>query len=242
MFLRQCLRCACAEPPARSGIGLIGQQNYPGNKNDEPRPKPEYVGLSNILDSELQGRKPAKGPHREVIRTAIMDSKLLGEVIQGIKAVTGVKALLVLPVAALYFAVMSRRIGADELMTDAKLGGSGFKQSGDVPLAVGKAVSKLKAIIRLDTFHPDAPAGIPLEQPFEEVSGGIGGLLRIGGQEAQTSELINGGILEQAKLLVCNTLTGHYFHIYLDSLARIGHLFIRFGLVCFLLLWCREQP
>ena len=127
-----------------------------------------------------------------------MDSKLLGEVIQGIKAVTGVKALLVLPVAALYFAVMSRRIGADELMTDAKLGGSGFKQSGDVPLAVGKAVSKLKAIIRLDTFHPDAPAGIPLEQPFEEVSGGIGGLLRIGGQEAQTSELINGGILEQA--------------------------------------------
>ena len=132
--------------------------------------RPWSVGLSNILDSELQGRKPAKGPHREVIRTTIMDSKLLGEVVQGIKAVTGVKVLLVLPVATLYFAVMSRRIGADELMTDAQLGGSGFKQSGDVPLAVGKAVSKLKAIIRLDTFHPDAPAGIPLEQPFEEVS------------------------------------------------------------------------
>ena len=40
-----------------------------------------------------------------------MDGKLLCEVIQGIKAVTRVKAFLVLLVAALYFAVVSRRIG-----------------------------------------------------------------------------------------------------------------------------------
>lgn len=171
-----------------------------------------------------------------------MDSKLLSEVIQGIKAVAGIKAFLVLPVAALYFAVVSGRIGADELMPDTQLGGSGFKQSGDVPVAVRKSVSKLKAIICLDTFHPDAPAIIPLEQPFEEVGRGIGGLLRIGGQEAQASELVNGGILEQAKFVACNTPAGHYFHIHLDPLAWIGHLLIRFGLVCFFLFRCREQP
>ena len=27
----------------------------------------ELVGLSNILDRELRGRKPAEGPHREVV-------------------------------------------------------------------------------------------------------------------------------------------------------------------------------
>ena len=47
-----------------------------------------------------------------------MDSELPGEVIQGVKAVAGVKALLVLAVAALYFAVVARCIGADELVSD----------------------------------------------------------------------------------------------------------------------------
>ena len=154
----------------------------------------------------------------------------------------GIEALLVLPVAALHLAVVAGCVGTNELVPDAQLGGSGFKQGRQIPSAVRKSVSELKAIIRLNTFHPDAPAGIPLEQPFQEVGRGIGGLLRIGGQEAQAREFVNRGILEQAKLLVCNTPAGHYFHIYLDSLAWIGHLFIRFGFVCFLLLRCREQP
>ena len=36
------------------------------------------------------------------------------------KAAAGVKAFLVLPVAALYFAVVARCIGADEFVADAK--------------------------------------------------------------------------------------------------------------------------
>ena len=50
-----------------------------------------------------------------------MDSELLGEVIEGEKSVTGVKALLVLPVAALHLAVVARRVGTDELVADPQL-------------------------------------------------------------------------------------------------------------------------
>ena len=40
------------------------------------------VGLSNKLDSELIGRKPVKRPHGQVVGTAIVDGKLLCEIVQ----------------------------------------------------------------------------------------------------------------------------------------------------------------
>ena len=92
----------------------------------------------------------------------------------------GVKAFLVLPVAALHFAVVARRVGTDEFVSDAQPGGSDFKESGQIFLAVGEAVCELKAIVCLDTLHPNTPAGIPLEQLFQEIGGGIGGLFWIG--------------------------------------------------------------
>ena len=95
-----------------------------------------------------------------------MDSELLGEVIEGVKAVAGVEALLVLPVAAFHFTVVAGCIGADEFVADAQLGSSGFKQGRQIPPAVGEAVGKFKAIIRLDAFHVDSSAGIPPEQLF----------------------------------------------------------------------------
>jgi hypothetical protein len=49
------------------------------------------VGSSNILGSELDWRKPREGPHGEVVGAAVVDSQLLGEVIQGIKTVAGVE-------------------------------------------------------------------------------------------------------------------------------------------------------
>ncbi|MEQ2788715.1 hypothetical protein, partial [Flavonifractor plautii] len=45
--------------------------------------KCRFVGLSNKLDGEFARRKPAKRSHREVVRAAVMDSELLGEVIEG---------------------------------------------------------------------------------------------------------------------------------------------------------------
>lgn len=152
-----------------------------------------------------------------------------------------VKAFLVLPVPALNLFVMSRGVGADELVGVAKLGGS-LKQGGQVPLAVGKTVGKLKPVVRLDSFHLDAPAGIPLPQLLREVGGGVGGFFRVGGQEAQVGELVNGGILKQAELRVCNTPAWYYFHIHLDPLAEISHLFISFGSVCPFPLCRGKQP
>ena len=56
-----------------------------------------------------------------------MDGELLCEVVQGIKAVAGVEAFLVLPVAALHLAVMAWSVGADELVADAQAGGGLLK-------------------------------------------------------------------------------------------------------------------
>ena len=153
------------------------------------------VGLSNILDGEFARRKPAKRSHREVVRAAVMDSELLGEVIEGVETVTGVKALLVLAVTSLHFTVVARRVGTDELVADPQLGGCGLKQGRQIPLAVGEAVGELKSIVSLDTFHADTSAGIPLEQLFQEIGGGTGGLLRVGGQEAQAGKLVNSSVL-----------------------------------------------
>ena len=93
-----------------------------------------------------------------------MDSELHCKVIQRVKAAAGVEALLILAVAALHFAVVARRVGPDELVTDPQLGGGDLKQSREIPLAVGETIGKFKAVIRLDAFHADSPAGIPLEQ------------------------------------------------------------------------------
>ena len=109
-----------------------------------------------------------------------MDSELLGEVIEGVETVTGVKALLALAVTSLYFTVVARRVGTDELVADPQLGGCRLKQGRQLPFAVGEAVGKLKSIVSLDAFHADSSARIPLEQLFQEIGGGIGGVLRVG--------------------------------------------------------------
>lgn len=56
-----------------------------------------------------------------------MDGELLCKVIQGIKAVAGIKPFLVLPVTAFHLAVVAGCIGADKLVTDAQLGCRDFK-------------------------------------------------------------------------------------------------------------------
>ena len=124
-----------------------------------------------------------------------MDSRLPGEVIQGVKTVAGVKALLILPVTSLHFTVVERRVGADELVADPQLSGSGLKQSRKIPLAVGETVGKFKAVIGLDAFHGDSSAGVPLKQLFQKIRGGKGGLLWVGGQKAQAGKFVNGSVL-----------------------------------------------
>lgn len=115
------------------------------------------------MDGELVRRGPVKRSHGDVVEAAVMYSGLLGEVIEGVEIVTGVKALLVLPVTALHLAVVARFIGTDDLLADPQLSGYGLKQGRQVPLAVGETVGEFKSIIGLDTLHSDAPACIPCD-------------------------------------------------------------------------------
>lgn len=136
------------------------------------------VGWSNILDSEIERRKPVEWPHGEIVGTAVVDGKLLYKVVKGIKAVADIEALLVFPVAVLHLDVVTGRVGVDELVSDTEIDSGGFKESGQIPLAAGKLIGKLKAVFRLDTLHPDAQQ-IPFDHPFEKISKGIGALLRV---------------------------------------------------------------
>ena len=122
-----------------------------------------------------------------------MGNELSGEVIQGVKATARIEALLILAVTSLHFSVMAWSVGADELVTDTKLGGSGLKQSRDIPLAVRETIGKFKAVIRLDAFHADS--SILLEQLFQKIRRDIGGVLRVGSQEAQACKLVNSSAL-----------------------------------------------
>ena len=83
--------------------------------------------MSNILDSELERRKPAEGPHGEVVGAAVVDSKLLCKIVQRAKAVAGIESFLVFPVAALHLAVMAGRVWTDEFVPDTELGSGSLK-------------------------------------------------------------------------------------------------------------------
>ena len=154
----------------------------------------------------------------------------------------GIEAFLILAVAALHLAVVARRVGPDQLVTDAQLGGSFLEQCGQIALAVGETVGELEAVVRLDTLHFYAPAGVPRPQLAQEVRRGIGGLLRVGRQETQPCELVDGGVLEQAQLRICDTAAGDDLDIYLHALAGIGHLLVRLRLVRIFGLFGRKQP
>ena len=165
-----------------------------------------------------------------------MDGKLFLKVRQRKERMERIKSFLVFPMAALHFAVMSGRVRANELMADSQVGSGFLKKGGDVSMTVGKTISKFKTVISLDTFHMDTLAGIPLHQPFQEVSRGIGGLLRISRQETKPGELVNGGILEQASLRICDTAARDDLHIHLHPFSRMSHLLVRFWRISLFLL------
>lgn len=60
-----------------------------------------------MLGGKLKRGTQVEGPHGEVVGTVVVDSKLLGEVVQEVKAVGGIETFLVLPVAAFHFAVVA---------------------------------------------------------------------------------------------------------------------------------------
>lgn len=137
-----------------------------------------------------------EGAHRQVVGAAVVGGKLFLKVGQGVESVAGVKAFLVPPVAALHLSVVPGCVGPDQLVPDAQFFGGPLEEGGEIPPAVGETVGELKAVVRLDALHPDSPAGKPLHRAPQKVRRGIGGLLRVGPQEAQPSELVHGAVLK----------------------------------------------
>ena len=171
-----------------------------------------------------------------------MNRNLVLKVSQGEERAAGIKSLLVFTVAAFYLAVVPGCVGTNELVADTQVSGSFLEKGLDIPFAVGKTVGKFKAVISLNALHTNALTGIPLHQPFQEVSRGVGGLLGISGQEAEPGELIYCGVLEQVQLRVGDAAAGNYLHIHLDTLAGVGHLLVRFRNVSFFLLFPGKHP
>ena len=67
-------------------------------------------------------------------------------------------------------------------------------------------------------------------------------MLRIGGEEAQPRELVDGSVLKQAQLRVCNAAARDDLYIHLDALSGIGHLLVRLWLVSLFGFWIRKHP
>ena len=159
-----------------------------------------------------------------------MDSELPGEVIQGVKTMAGIEALLILAVTTLHFTVVARRVGSDELVTDTKLFQFQLKERGFIGALRQEVVRKLGAIVRLDTFNR---AWKSLNQMFKKYRRGIGTVLLKGLHKAPTGILINCSIL--IKPLSFSSIYKAYrrnkLHINLNTLTRVKHLLIGLGSV-----------
>ena len=141
---------------------------------------------------------------------------------------SGIEALVILPVAPLYLAVMSWRIRPDQFVADAVTFQMHLKKSRSVA-ACGKAVGELRTIVRLDTFDR---AGEGFHKVLKKHGGGIGALFFKSLHKAPSGILINGGILEEMfsdDPAVDKAGGGNNLHIDLEALSGVVHLLIRFG-------------
>ena len=85
-----------------------------------------------------------------------MHSQLGIEVCKRIEAMRVVEATLILTVAALYLAIVTGRVGTNQLVPNAQLCGGPLKERDQFTVGLCKAVSKLKPVVSLDTFDGEA--------------------------------------------------------------------------------------
>ena len=140
----------------------------------------------------------------------------------------GIKAFIVLAMAALNFPVMPWRVRADQLMPDPILLQTTLKESGFVPVR-GETVGKFGPIIGLDALNG---AGKGFHKVIHKEGGGIGAVFFKSFHIAPSGILINGSILEELltdHVTVYKTGGRDKFHIYLKTLTGILHLFVRLG-------------
>lgn len=139
-----------------------------------------------------------------------------------------VEPLVVLPVAALYLAVVPGCKGSDDLVADAVGLQMFLKERGPFFLA-RKAVGEFRPVIGLDTFDAARERS---HQMLHELGGRIGAVFLKGFHETPTGVFVDGSVLEELfsnDFAVFQTGRRDKFHIHLETLARVVHLLVGFG-------------
>ena len=114
-----------------------------------------------------------------------MHSQLSVEVGKRVEAIGIVEAMLILTVAALYLAIVTGRIGTNQLVPNAQLCGGFLKERDQFTVGLSKAVGKLKSVVSLDTFDGEA---VPFEESIcflQKVRRGVGALIFVSSQVPQ---------------------------------------------------------
>ena len=82
-----------------------------------------------------------------------------------------IELVMIFTVAALDFAVVARRVWADQLMPDPHLDKCALKQRLSAGRIRGKSVCKFKTVVRLNTLNRDAAPFEPFHAATCKVSG-----------------------------------------------------------------------
>ena len=112
-----------------------------------------------------------------------MHSELSIEVGKRVETMGVVEATLILTVAALYFAIVTGRIGTNQLVPNAQLCSGFLKERDQFTVGLSKAVGKLKSVVSLDTFDGKA---VPFEESIcflQKVRRGVGALFIVSSAE-----------------------------------------------------------
>ena len=137
----------------------------------------------------------------------------------------GIEPFIVLPVAAFYLPVVPGCIGTNDFVTNPVHFQVFLEESGLFPVR-GKAVGKFCPIVCLDTFNR---AGEGFYQMFHKLSGRIGAVFLKRFHKTPSGILIDRCVLKELfsdDLAVFQTGGGDKFHIHLEALTGIVHLFI----------------
>lgn len=163
-----------------------------------------------------------------IIIPPVIHFELGSKVLKRIEQMGGIESLVILPVAAFHFPIMSGCVRADYFMPYPMFLQTFLEKGQFIPMS-GKPVGELRSVVSLDTFNP---AGECFDKVLHKLCGRISAVFLKSFYKTPSGILVDGGILEELfsdHLAVFQTGGRNKFDIYLDTLSRILHLFIRLG-------------
>ena len=157
--------------------------------------------MSNILYRErskvLTRRKPVERSRGAVVGSTLVGSELPTKVGERKERMAAVETFLVFAVASFDLAIVSGRIGANELVLNAQSEGGCFKKRRNVALACRETIGKLEAVVCLNTFNRYASPLVPSNKFLKKIGRRVCALFTVRCQEAKSGELIYSGVLIQ---------------------------------------------